>query len=77
MTRETIISNIDWETKFEKKFCNSNKGCKYAVSSAIDWFFDNETEGIILEDDCIPNIEFLIYCSALLKKYRIYIITNV
>ena len=37
---------------------------------AINWFFESESEGIILEDDCIPNIEFLPYCAELLKKYK-------
>lgn len=70
LTREIIISNIDWETKLQKKFSNSNKGCKYAVSSSIDWFFDNEEEGIILEDDCLPHNDFFYFCESLLNKYK-------
>ncbi len=46
-----------------------NLGCKVAVVSGIDWFFDQETEGIILEDDCIPNEAFFSFCSELLTKY--------
>jgi hypothetical protein len=41
-----------------------------AISSAIDWFFENEEEGIILEDDCLPNQSFFRFCDAMLEKYR-------
>ena len=38
--------------------------------SAITWFFEHETEGIILEDDCLPGPDFFRYCAVLLEKYR-------
>jgi len=40
------------------------------VSSAIDWFFENEEEGIILEDDCLPCQSFFWFCEELLDRYR-------
>jgi hypothetical protein len=40
------------------------------VSSAIDWFFENEEEGIILEDDCLPSQSFFWFCEELLERYR-------
>lgn len=51
-------------------FRDENLGCKYAVSSAIDWFFENEEEGIILENDSLPSDFFLFFCDAMLEKYR-------
>jgi hypothetical protein len=65
-----IIRQIDWDCKVQKLYREQNLGCKVAVSSAIDWFFLHEEEGIILEDDCLPNKLFFTYCSNLLKKYR-------
>jgi len=41
------------------------------VSSAIDWFFENEEEGIILEDDCLPSQSFFWFCEELLERYRL------
>jgi hypothetical protein len=38
--------------------------------SAITWFFEYETEGIILEDDCLPTPSFFRFCSELLERYR-------
>ncbi len=40
------------------------------MSSAIDWFFSNVQEGIILEDDCVPDQSFFSFCQELLEKYR-------
>src|SRR5690606_32538012 len=47
-----------------------NVGCKLGVSGAIDWFFEQEEMGIILEDDCLPDVSFFSYCQDLLVRYR-------
>jgi len=52
------------------RFLPENRGCKYAVSSAITWFFEQEPEGIVLEDDCLPHPDFFAYCAELLARYR-------
>lgn len=65
----SIIDLIDWECEIKTLFRNENLGCKIAVSSAIDWFFENEEQGIILEDDCLPNESFYNYCETLLNYY--------
>jgi len=68
--RDFIESNINWECDVKTLFREKNLGCKIAVSSAIDWFFENEDRGIILEDDCLPNISFFEFCEELLEKYQ-------
>jgi hypothetical protein len=40
------------------------------VSEAITWFFDQEEEGIILEDDCLPDRTFFFFCEEMLERYR-------
>ena len=52
-TRNIIESKINWECDLYKKFSSINQGCRLGVTSAIDWFFKNVDEGIILEDDCV------------------------
>ena len=64
------IFNVDWDCELKTLFRNHNLGCKYAVASAIDWFFENETKGIILEDDTLPSNSFFQFCSELLDKYE-------
>jgi hypothetical protein len=65
-----IVSDIDWDCSIHTIFNAENRGCKLAVSSAIDWFFSQEEEGIILEDDCLPVPSFFYFCDQLLEKYR-------
>jgi hypothetical protein len=68
--RDYLIANIDWDCELKTLFREKNLGCKYAVSEAINWFFDNEECGIILEDDCLPNESFFLFCQELLVKYK-------
>ncbi len=68
--RNYILDNIDWECDVNILFQDVNLGCKSAVSSAINWFFQNVEEGIILEDDCLPSLSFFLFCEKLLTKYR-------
>ncbi len=65
-----ILNGIDWDCQVKTLVRKRNLGCKMAVSSAIDWFFENVEEGIILEDDCLPHPTFFRFCQELLKKYR-------
>lgn len=65
-----IATDVDWPCTVETLFRDENLGCKNGVASGIDWFFEHEAEGIILEDDIIPVPSFFAYCSALLERYR-------
>jgi hypothetical protein len=40
------------------------------VNSGLDWFFAQEAEGIILEDDCLPEESFFRFAGELLVRYR-------
>ncbi|MGK5094018.1 nucleotide-diphospho-sugar transferase [Deltaproteobacteria bacterium TL4] len=65
-----ITQSIDWDCEVKMLFRDTNLGCKYAVSSAITWFFEHEKMGIILEDDCLPSPSFYGFCEELLEKYK-------
>jgi hypothetical protein len=64
-----IVKAVDWDCEVKTLFREKNLGCKYAVSSAIDWFFENEEQGIILEDDTLPSQSFFWFCESMLDKY--------
>lgn len=68
--RKFILDGVTWDCELRTLFRDKNLGCKQAVSSAIDWFFEYEYEGIILEDDCLPDISFFHFSSKLLEKHR-------
>ena len=67
---KSVVDMIDWDCEVFTLFRTINLGCGRAVSSAIDWFFENVEEGIIIEDDCLPNQSFFIFCTELLRYYR-------
>jgi hypothetical protein len=66
----TIVDNVDWDCTVHTLFRTENLGCKVAVSSAIDWFFSHVEAGIILEDDCLPNASFFLYCQQMLDRFK-------
>jgi hypothetical protein len=65
-----IIRQVDWDCELKTLFRDENLGCKTAVSSAITWFFEHVEQGIILEDDCLPDPSFFPYCEGLLIHYK-------
>jgi hypothetical protein len=69
-TKKLVMDAIDWDCEIKILFRDRNLGCGKGVSEAIGWFFENEEEGIILEDDCLPSDSFFFFCEQMLDKYR-------
>jgi hypothetical protein len=68
--RNFLSANVDWACSVEQLFRNRNWGCDRNIPNAIDWFFETEDEGIILEDDCLPDPAFFRFCAELLKYHK-------
>lgn len=68
--REVILKGVDWDCELITLFRDDNLGCGRGPAEAITWFFEQVEEGIILEDDCLPNLVFFNFCSELLCYYR-------
>jgi hypothetical protein len=66
----SIIEEIDWDCEVQRLYREQHLDAKTSISTAINWFFENEEEGIILEDDCLPDPTFFRFCEELLEKYR-------
>jgi hypothetical protein len=66
----SIATGVDWPCEVKTLFRDENLGCKRGVSSGIDWFFEHESEGVILEDDVLPIQTFFPFCDELLERYR-------
>lgn len=65
-----ITENVDWPCEVHRLYRDKNLGCGKGVSSAITWFFEQEEEGIIIEDDIMAHPDFFRYCDEMLEKYR-------
>lgn len=65
-----IATSVDWDCDVSILFQENNLGCGLGPTKAISWFFEHVEEGIILEDDCLPNHSFFTFCEELLKYHR-------
>ena len=66
----SVVEEVDWECDVRKLYREENLGCGRAVNEAISWFLNHESEGIILEDDCLPDASFYPFCRQMLHRYR-------
>lgn len=65
-----IVENVDWPCEVNRLYRDKNLGCGKGVSSAISWFFDHEQQGIIIEDDVLPHLDFFSYCDEMLERFK-------
>jgi hypothetical protein len=65
-----VTEQIDWPCEVKRLYRDTNLGCGPAVSSALDWFFSEVEEGIILEDDCLPEPGFFDFAREMLGRYH-------
>jgi hypothetical protein len=68
--RSLIQEEVNWECEIFTLFQETNLGCKYAVHSAVQWFFSLEIKGIVLEDDIVPSIAFFEFACEMLERYK-------
>lgn len=66
----SIVDELDWGCEVHTRFYEENRGSKWGMTESISWFFENEEEGIILEDDIQPDLSFFYFCQELLERYR-------
>ncbi|CAN5363754.1 hemolytic protein HlpA [soil metagenome] len=65
-----IATDVDWPCEVHTLFREKNLGLGEGITTGISWFFNHETEGVILEDDCLPSPSFFPFCEAMLERYR-------
>lgn len=76
---QVLCENSKIQNKVIKCYQN-NLGCAKGPIAAINWLFEHEETGVIIEEDCVPVFSFFYYCLELLDKYyddeRIYHISG-
>ena len=65
-----IVTSPDWQCDLLTNFAEENLGCRGRMASGLDWVFQQCSEAIILEDDCLPHSSFFRFCSEMLSHYR-------
>ena len=65
-----IITNITWPCEVQYRLQEENSGLQRHMEGSITWFFENEPEGIVLEDDTLPSLPFFEFVAEMLERYR-------
>lgn len=65
-----IVNHIDWPCEVKTFFRDKNVGVDVNVVGAINWMFSYVDNGIILEDDCYPSVDFFYFCEQMLVRYQ-------
>ena len=68
-TRKAMLDAVDWPCEVQTLFREENLGCANAVYNAINWFFEKEEWGVIIEDDIVVSSDFFKLCEILLPYY--------
>jgi hypothetical protein len=63
------LRNIGTDSPIKVRRNRTNQGVAVSVITGIDWFFSNETFGIILEDDLYFTSDFLNWCEWANKAF--------
>lgn len=64
-----VLQKIDWPCSVQTLFREQNAGLREGVSGALNWFFAQVEQGIVLEDDCLPDESFFPFCESMLGRY--------
>jgi hypothetical protein len=65
-----IATAVNWPCTLHTQFSDHNRGPGGGPRWALDWFMSQVSEGIIVEDDCLPEVSFFEFCDELLERYR-------
>jgi hypothetical protein len=65
-----IINLVDWDCTVIKSISDFNLGCLRRVVTGLDFVFSLVDEAIILEDDCVPSINFFKFLEYGLVHFK-------
>lgn len=68
--RALLDKGVDWPAEVSRNYAPQNLGLRRRVSSGLTWAFQQVDEAIILEDDCIPDSSFFLFCTELLEHFK-------
>ena len=65
-----VFEKIEWPCTIIRNYSDTNLGCARRVASGFDWVFQNVEQAILIEDDCIPSVDFFRFCDEMLQRYK-------
>ncbi|GHV43966.1 hemolytic protein HlpA [Spirochaetia bacterium] len=68
--RINVESKIDWPCEINKIYSEDNYGCRINIPNGLNGVFKKVDKAIILEDDCVPSVDFFRFCEEMLERYK-------
>lgn len=65
----SFINEIDWDCDLHTFFREKCVDIYTSLWGAMDWLFEKEESGIIIEEDCVATKAFFQFCDDLLPRY--------
>lgn len=65
-----IVENIDWDCEIYKNYSDINLKTGFRIYSGISWCFEFVDRLCIVEDDCVPSLDFFLFAKEILEKYK-------
>lgn len=65
-----VLDDIDWPCDLHVLAHDHNLGLQRSMVTAIDWFWSEVDEGVILEDDCLVHPDFFVFAALMIERYR-------
>lgn len=66
----SYVKEIDWDCDLHTWFREETANVYDSLRGAIDWLFENEETGIVLEEDVVPTLAFFSFCDQMIDYYR-------
>jgi len=65
-----VVENVEWACDVRYHYSETNLGARECYKAGVDWAFSEVDEGIILDDDCVPDPTFFVFSQDMLEQYR-------
>lgn len=66
----SMLKEVDWDCELHTWFRDECVDVYTSLWGAINWLFENEEMGIILEEDCVAAPSFFGFAEKMLLKYK-------
>lgn len=66
----SYIQEVDWACDVHTWFRDESVDIYSSLKGAISWLFENEGQGIIIEEDCVPTKAFFSFCDQMIAQYK-------
>lgn len=63
------LEKIDWPCTVHRRYIEVNCGVDANFELGLDWVFEHTDRAMILEDDCVPNLDCFRFFDELLERY--------